>query len=640
MQFKYPEILYTLFLLVIPILIHLFQLRKFQKTAFTNVAFLKNVTIQTRKSSQLKKWLILLIRLLLYAAIILAFSEPYRSQNNDLARPVETVLYLDNSFSMQARGTQGELLKRAIQDILASDYIDNDLVIFTNNATYKNKKSKTLKNELLQIDYSYNQLDYNAALLKGKSLFSRNNKSLKNLIFISDFQELRQAFRIDLDSSINLHLVQLEAQKLTNVSIDTTYISKINSSNIELTVKLSGLSESTTDIPISLYDQNKLLAKSVVNDLETQSATFSVSKNLPINGIVTIEDSSLQYDNTLYFNINNRSKIKVLVINDGDADFLKRIYTEDEFIFQKVSSKNLNFNTIPEQNILVLNELSSISLSLSNALKNFVNNGGYIVLIPSENIDISSYNRSLRDIADISFINKISLPKSLTFINYKHSLFDNVFNEEISNFQYPFVNEYYRLNTFDDFILNLDNGQPFLVQSKNTFIFTAALNSNNSNFKNSPLIVPSFYNFGKESLKLPKLYFDIGEENKFDISTITEPDAILKLKLKDIDIIPRQQVLAKKVNISTQDIPEKSGTYAVTKESDTLEWISFNYNRLESELRFLKLPLNPNVTVNNSLPELLNNIKSDHKIHALWKWFIIFALLFLVLEILVLKYFK
>ena len=369
MQFKYPEILYTLFLLVIPILIHLFQLRKFQKTAFTNVAFLKNVTIQTRKSSQLKKWLILLIRLLLYAAIILAFSEPYRSQNNDLARPVETVLYLDNSFSMEARGTQGELLKRAIQDILASDYIDNDLVIFTNNATYKNKKSKTLKNELLQIDYSYNQLDYNAALLKGKSLFSRNNKSLKNLIFISDFQELRQAFRIDLDSSINLHLVQLEAQKLTNVSIDTTYISKINSSNIELTVKLSGLSESTTDIPISLYDQNKLLAKSVVNDLETQSATFSVSKNLPINGIVTIEDSSLQYDNTLYFNINNRSKIKVLVINDGDADFLKRIYTEDEFIFQKVSSKNLNFNTIPEQNILVLNELSSDFFVIVKCLK-------------------------------------------------------------------------------------------------------------------------------------------------------------------------------------------------------------------------------------------------------------------------------
>lgn len=60
MQFKNPEILYALFLLLIPIIIHLFQFRKFQKEAFTNVAFLKEVSIQTRKSSQLKKWLALL----------------------------------------------------------------------------------------------------------------------------------------------------------------------------------------------------------------------------------------------------------------------------------------------------------------------------------------------------------------------------------------------------------------------------------------------------------------------------------------------------------------------------------------------------------------------------------------------------
>ena len=39
MQFKNPEILYALFLLLIPIIVHLFQLRKFQKVTFTNVAF-------------------------------------------------------------------------------------------------------------------------------------------------------------------------------------------------------------------------------------------------------------------------------------------------------------------------------------------------------------------------------------------------------------------------------------------------------------------------------------------------------------------------------------------------------------------------------------------------------------------------
>ena len=68
MQFKHPEILYFLFLLVIPILVHLFQLRRFKKEYFTNVKLLKELQIQTRKSSKIKKWLLLATRLLLLAA--------------------------------------------------------------------------------------------------------------------------------------------------------------------------------------------------------------------------------------------------------------------------------------------------------------------------------------------------------------------------------------------------------------------------------------------------------------------------------------------------------------------------------------------------------------------------------------------
>ena len=76
MQFKYPELLWALLLLLIPIIIHLFQLRRFQKEAFTNVKLLKHIKLQTRKSSQLKKWLTLLTRLLLLACIIVAFTQP------------------------------------------------------------------------------------------------------------------------------------------------------------------------------------------------------------------------------------------------------------------------------------------------------------------------------------------------------------------------------------------------------------------------------------------------------------------------------------------------------------------------------------------------------------------------------------
>lgn len=82
MQFKHPEILYFLALLIIPILVHLFQLQRFVKVPFTNVAFLQKLAIQTRKSSRIKKWLILTTRLLSLSALIFAFTQPYFSNKS------------------------------------------------------------------------------------------------------------------------------------------------------------------------------------------------------------------------------------------------------------------------------------------------------------------------------------------------------------------------------------------------------------------------------------------------------------------------------------------------------------------------------------------------------------------------------
>src|SRR5690606_14379538 len=118
MLFKHPELLYGLFLLVIPVLVHLFQLRRFRREQFTNVKFLKKAVLQTRKSSRIKKWLVLLLRLLLFASLIIAFAQPYIPFSETALNVKETVIYLDNSYSMQAKGRAGNLLKRSIQDLL------------------------------------------------------------------------------------------------------------------------------------------------------------------------------------------------------------------------------------------------------------------------------------------------------------------------------------------------------------------------------------------------------------------------------------------------------------------------------------------------------------------------------------------
>ena len=113
MQFKNPELLWALFLLLVPIIIHLFQLRRFKKTPFTNVKLLEKVVAESRKSSTLKKWLLLVTRLLLFTALIMAFVQPFFAAKTALSSK-ETVIYIDNSFSMEAKVANESLLNNCL----------------------------------------------------------------------------------------------------------------------------------------------------------------------------------------------------------------------------------------------------------------------------------------------------------------------------------------------------------------------------------------------------------------------------------------------------------------------------------------------------------------------------------------------
>lgn len=640
MQFKHPEILYALFLLLIPIIIHLFQLRKFQKVDFTNVAFLKEATLQTRKSSQIKKWLILFTRMLLLAAIIIAFAQPYRSKLTDIKAKSETVIYLDNSFSMQAKGDQGELLKRAVQDLISNVPEDEPITLFTNDDIFKNTSIKAIKNELLQIDYSATSLPLDAALLKMNSQFAKRNDNLRHLVLISDFQD-NNSNTLEIDSISNVNFVKLEPVNRFNISIDSAYISSTNASNLELSVQLKNNGEIIENLPVSLYDEDKLIAKTSVKLEGTETTTFSLPINTAINGKIVIDDSALQFDNTLYFNLNLNEKTNVLSINNTNDSFLKRIYTDDEFYYSSFSPNQLNYNIISDQKLIVLNELDQIPNALSSTLKAFMEDGGTLLIIPSENANTSSYNELLGS-SGISINDLIFSEKKITTINYSHPLYNNgVFEKQVENFQYPKVNSYFPLKSGNaSSVLKFENGSAFLHQKESLFIFSSALNDDNSNFKNSPLIVPTLYNIGKFSLKIPQLYFTIGEENTFDIPIHFQQDHILSLVNNENNIIPRQQQYNSKVVVTTSETPNNAGIYSVSSKDQSFVNVSYNYNRKESNMAYRSLEDFTNVSVHNTISNVFNKIKSDTKINALWKWFVIFALILLITEMLILKFFK
>jgi len=642
MQFKNPELLYALLLLLIPIIVHLFQLRKFQKELFTNVAYLKKVTLQTRKSAKIKKWLTLLTRMGILAAIVIAFAQPYSSKNKTFNTKSETVIYLDNSFSMQTKGDKGELLKRAVSDIISNVPEDENISLITNNDAFRNTNIKAITNDLLKINYSTNQLPYSAALLKSKKYFSKNESTIKNLLFISDFQQKEANFKIEDNKDITLNLVQLNPVNNSNISIDSVFISKRTSSNLELTVTLKNNGKTIENLPVSLYNNGNLLTKTSVKIKEKAKTIFTIPANQIINGKVSIEDINLQFDNTLFFNINKNSKINVLSVNEANDSFLKGIYTAQEFNYKATAFKALNYSDISNQNLIILNELEQIPNALVTALKSFTNNGGIVIIIPSINSDLDTYNNALANYNFAPFLKLSKSEKRLTNINYSHPLYnDGVFEKRVSNFQYPKVQSYYPQTLANaSALLQFEDGKPFLSEKNNAFIFTSALNKKNSNFQDINLIVPTLYNISKRSLQRSNLFYTIGKENTYDIATNLQQDAVLKIVNEDSNIIPQQQYFNNKVAITTNETPEKAGIYSVKNNAEIIENVSYNYNRNESNLTYINFSNQDNVTVSNGVETVFKTIKNETKVNALWKWFVILALILLIVEMLILKYLK
>lgn len=143
-----------------------------------------------------------------------------------------------------------------------------------------------------------------------------------------------------------------------------------------------------------------------------------------------------------------------------------------------------------------------------------------------------------------------------------------------------------------------------------------------------------------QSLRLSKLYYTISESNSIAIQTSIGQDDILTLSSENTSVIPLQKTYSKTVVIETGDFPDTAGILNVKNKDISLQNLSFNYNRKESNLNYYDLGVLDNIIVDSSLATSINTIKSSTTINALWKWFVIFALVFLIVEMLLLKYLK
>src|SRR5690606_39027524 len=278
-----------------------------------------------------------------------------------------------------------------------------------------------------------------------------------------------------------------------------------------LTVILSYTGEDPGSVPVSLYNGSILLGKTSIEfSGSTGELEFPVTEEKIEKGRLNIEDNALQFDNELYFSLNQTEPIKVTSINPADAGFLKRIYTEPEFEFSSMESNRIDYNILGNSRVVILNELQDIPGALLTSLLKLSSEDGLLVIIMPAQAD----KGIIELLNSLGFRGSPVIQESeklLTGISFEHPLFSGVFEDRVRNFEYPKVQKSYRIDQTAGVILRFEDNSPFLMNAGRHYLFSAALNNENSNFTQSPLIVPTFYNIGTSALKIPQLYYQLGQ---------------------------------------------------------------------------------------------------------------------------------
>lgn len=645
MQFKHPEILYFLFLLVIPILVHLFQLRKFKKELFTNVKFLRELSIQTRKSSKIKKYLLLATRMLLLAALIFAFAQPFFKAKNSKNANNEMYIVLDNSFSMQAKGKQGELLKRAVQDLLEHTPANLNFSLVTAGDNFWNTDIKSVQRDLQELKYSATPFHLDALLAK---IRAHKTAFKKDIVVITDAVGLRQNELKGIPESENLYFVVPRAEQTENISIDSVYIHQTLERFYEIGIKLKGYGgDAFEDIPIALYNQNRLMAKTLVNVGQGKEVKFTIPKE-DFHGYVSISDNGLEYDNTYYFSISKPEKSNVISIGEPEkSDFLSRIYTEGEFNYANYPLAALDYNTLDKQDAIVLNELKEIPQALQTTLKSFVQKGGNLIVIPSSESNVSNLNALMGNFGKLQFNNLQVTEKMVSRINFSHPLYSGVFDKKVTNFQYPATKASFTLNTVAPAVLSYNDESAFLASVPNgiasVYVFAGPINKSNSNFQNSPLIVPTFYNMAQSTQKTGVNALLIGENKPFIVETLLSKDEIVNIKNDNAgkeSFIPVQQILSGKVKLTFNDNPATAGNFGIYNNDRKAGNISFNYQRSESDIQAPNEGIADGFKEIGDVESVFDTLQADRNDSQAWKWFVLLTLLFITFEVLIQKFVK
>lgn len=688
MSFTYPAFLFALSAIAIPIIIHLFNFRKFKTVYFSNIRFLKEVKEETQAKSKLKHLLVLAARILAITFLVFAFAQPFIPVENKKVVVGDKVvsIFVDNSFSMDAINVSGTLLddaKKRASEIVSAYKPTDRFQLLTNDFEGKHQRlvNKEEFIELLdEVKISPASHSLSEIVTRQMDVLQNKGNEIKISFIVSDFQKsIANIDQIKNDTGINFNFVPLIAVQKDNVYIDTcwfeTPVRQYNQIE-KLHVRIKNVSD-------KVLENNSI--KLFINEIQKTPASFNVDKESETEIILSfssketglqhcrieLNDYPVTFDDSFYFSFEVAKNIPVLSINSSTTDitksespYLNKLFGSDSLFVLKNSPENkLDYSSLSNNKLIVLNELKTITSGLAQELKRFMSNGGSILVFPNPQSDLNSYREFLLAANANYFEGLDTINTKVAKVNLEHDIYKDVFDKETfsaTNLNLPIVSKHYRISKTtknnEEYLLRLQNDDVFLskydVDKGKLYLSSVSLQPDFSNFGKHAIFVPTLYKIGIYSQSTQPLFYTIGSDEVIESANVLTGENVFHIRnLKsDFDIIPEHKVMDAKTEILVHNQITNAGNYNLFAGKDLISGLSFNFNRKESDLNCftsdeLKEQLvnknfnNFNIleTGTQDLKQSLMEIEQGKK---LWKLCIVLALLFLAVEGLLLRFMK
>lgn len=688
MSFTYPAFLFALSAIAIPIIIHLFNFRKFKTVYFSNIRFLKEVKEETQAKSKLKHLLVLAARILAITFLVFAFAQPFIPVENKKVVVGDKVvsIFVDNSFSMDAINVNGTLLddaKKRASEIVSAYKPTDRFQLLTNDFEGKHQRlvNKEEFIELLdEVKISPASHSLSEIVTRQMDVLQNKGNEIKVSFIVSDFQKsIANIDQIKNDTGINFNFVPLIAVQKDNVYIDTcwfeTPVRQFNQIE-KLHVRIKNVSD-------KVLENNSI--KLFINEIQKTPASFNIDKESETEIILSfssketglqhcrieLNDYPVTFDDTFYFSFEVAKNIPVLCINSSTTDiaksespYLNKLFGSDSLFVLKNSPENkLDYSSLSNNKLIILNELKTITSGLAQELKRFMSNGGSVLVFPNPQSDLNSYREFLLA-ANANYYEALdTINTKVDKVNLEHDIYKDVFDKKTfsaTNLNLPIVSKHYRISkatkSNEEYLLRLQNDDAFLskydVDKGKLYLSSVSLQPDFSNFGKHAIFVPTLYKIGIYSQSTQSLFYTIGSDEVIESANVLTGENVFHIRnLKsDFDIIPEHKVMDAKTEILVHNQITNAGNYNLFAGKDLISGLSFNFNRKESDLNCftseeLKEQLinknfnNFNIleTGTQDLKQSLMEIEQGKK---LWKLCIVLALLFLAVEGLLLRFMK